>query len=216
MTRRDDQRSTPGHTDPHPADGQDTVPDGRETGPRRGEPGYRHPRHPSGADGGAAGGAGGGGRRVPVTSVVTGVIVRVAGVVPVRMDLTHVGTIEQTLGISAGKILIYMRSGITARALTRGWAETSVHAQALRPAIPGQRRLPVGPSSVAAMVQLGGVPVVRAAVHPAREGGAVPAVLRVQVGPLMWEVCDASAYESLARAWRHAARLLGDNPLDDD
>jgi hypothetical protein len=40
----------------------------------------------------------------------------------------------------------------------------------------------------------------------------VPAALHVQVGPVTWEVCDATAYVTLLRAWRRAARLLGDSP----
>lgn len=41
-------------------------------------------------------------------------------------------------------------------------------------------------------------------------------MLRIQVGPLVWAVCDATAYASMRRAWRQAARLLGDNPLEDE
>lgn len=45
------------------------------------------------------------------------VVVRVAGVVPARLDLTHVGTPEQQLGLSLGTVLVYLWSGVTARAL---------------------------------------------------------------------------------------------------
>ena len=51
---------------------------------------------------------------------------------------------------------------------------------------------------------------------PAHRGPDAPSVLRVPVGPLVWEVCDATAYTSLLRAWRQAARLLGDNPTDEE
>ena len=66
------------------------------------------------------------------------------------------------------------------------------------------------------MVRLAGVPRVTTSAEPARAGGAVPAVVRVQVGPVTWEVCDATAYMSMLRAWRQAARLLGDNPTEDE
>lgn len=44
----------------------------------------------------------------------------------------------------------------------------------------------------------------------------MPAVLRIQVGPVTWELCDANANTSILRAWRQAARLLGDNPTEDE
>ena len=66
------------------------------------------------------------------------------------------------------------------------------------------------------MVRLAGLPEVRWAFLPSRAGGAVPAMLRIEVGPVTWEVCDATAYTSMLRAWRQAARLLGENPTEDE
>jgi hypothetical protein len=65
-------------------------------------------------------------------------------------------------------------------------------------------------------LRLAGIPDIRAHAEPARAGGAVPAVMRLQVGPVTFEICDATAYASLLRAWRQAARLLDDNPTEDD
>jgi len=147
---------------------------------------------------------------------VTNIVVRVAGIVPVRLDLSHVGTVEQQLGLSLGTVLVYLRSGLTARCVAEEWGKAAVLAQSLAPAVVGRRPLAVGPSTVAAMVQLGGAPRVTSVAQPARAGGAVPALVRVQVGPVTWEVSDATAYVSLLRAWRQAARLLGDNPTEDE
>jgi len=155
-------------------------------------------------------------RAVPSSSSVVNIVVRVAGMVPVRLDLTHAKTVEQQLGLSLGTVLVYLRSGITARAVAEGWGQASALAQPLSPAVVGRRVLPVGPSVAAAMVQLAGVPKVTTSFAPARAGGTVPAILRVQVGPVTWEVCDATAYACLLRGWRQAARLLGDNPTDDE
>ncbi|MFC4950179.1 hypothetical protein [Pseudonocardia sp. GCM10023141] len=44
----------------------------------------------------------------------------------------------------------------------------------------------------------------------------MPAVLRIAIGPVTWEVVEATAYTSMLRAWRQAARLLGDNLTDDE
>jgi hypothetical protein len=153
---------------------------------------------------------------VPSASAVLNVVVRVAGMVPVRLDLAHVGTAEQQLGLSLGTVLVYLRSGITARAVAEGWGQAAGSAQSLSPAVVGRAPLPVGPSAVAVMVQLRGVPQVTSGFLPAGAGGAVPAALGVQVGPVTWEVCDVTAYVTLLRAWRRAARLLGDNPTGDE
>lgn len=153
-------------------------------------------------------------RVIPSSSAVMNIVVRVAGIVPVRLDLAHVGTVDQQLGLSLGTVVCYLRSGLTARCVAEEWGKASVQAQSLAPAVVGRRPLTVGPCTVAAMVQLAGAPRVTAAAQPARAG--IPAMVRVQVGPVTWEVCDATAYVSLLRAWRHAARLLGDNAAEDD
>lgn len=155
-------------------------------------------------------------RMITASSVVTNLVVRAAGLVPTRLDLAHVGTPEQQLGLTLGGVLIYMRHGVTARAVAEGWSGAAVLAQSLRPAVAGRRPLLIGPTTVAAMVRLAGLPDVGAMLEPARADGAVPAVLRVQMGPVTWEICDATAYTSMLRAWRQAARLLGDNPTEDE
>jgi hypothetical protein len=82
--------------------------------------------------------------------------------------------------------------------------------------VTGHRPLLIGPTTVAAMVRFAGLPRVTSAFEPARAGGAVPAMLRIKAGPITWEVCDATAYTSMLRAWRQAARLLGENPTEDE
>ncbi len=47
-------------------------------------------------------------RRITASSVVTNLVVRAAGLVPARLDLAHVGTPEQQLGLALGGVLIYM------------------------------------------------------------------------------------------------------------
>ena len=49
-------------------------------------------------------------RVVPAGSAVMSVVVRVAGIVPARLDLSHVGTPEQQLGFSVGTVLVYLNS----------------------------------------------------------------------------------------------------------
>jgi hypothetical protein len=113
-------------------------------------------------------------------------------------------------------VLVYLRTVGTARTIAAGWSRAAVLARSLSPAIAGRRPLVVGPSTVAAMVQMAGVPQVTAEFEPTRFDGAVPAMLRVQVGPVTWQVRDATAYSSMLRAWRQATRLVGENPTEDE
>lgn len=152
------------------------------------------------------------GRMVPAGAAVMNVVLRVAGIAPARIDLSHIGTPEQRLGLSVGTVLIYLRSGITARNVAEGWGRAAVLAQSLTPAIAGRRPLLVGPSTVGALVQLAGVPDITANLVPATAGQ----LLHIQVGPMTWELSDANANTSMLRAWRQAAKLIEDNPTEDD
>jgi hypothetical protein len=42
---------------------------------------------------------------IPASSAVMSVVVEVAGSVPVRLDLAHIGTPEQQLGMSLGTVM---------------------------------------------------------------------------------------------------------------
>ena len=159
-------------------------------------------------------------RVIPTTSAVTNVVVRAAGIVGTRLDLAHVGTPEQHLGLSLGTVLIYLHSAFTARKIADGWAAAAVQAHALSPALVARRPVLTGPSTVAVRARLVSSPHVIAELHPGRAAicsrPAVSPVLVVVVGPMTWHVCDQTAYSSILRAWRQAARLLGDNPTEDD
>ncbi|GAA2574290.1 hypothetical protein [Pseudonocardia hydrocarbonoxydans] len=155
-------------------------------------------------------------RMITKSSVVTSLTVRAAGLVPARLDLAHVGTAEQQLGLTLGTVLIYIRAGETARAVADGWSGAAVGARSLAPAVAGRRPLLIGPTTVGAMVRFAGLPDVTWASMPSRAGGAVPAMLRIEIGPVTWEVCDATAYTSMLRVWRQAARLLGENSTEDE
>ena len=91
-----------------------------------------------------------------------------------------------------------------------GGARPRAQARSLSPVLP-ERRRPVmvsGPWSVAAVVRLAGMPSVTSTLLPAQPGQALPTLLRIQVGPVTWELADAAAYTSLLNAWRSAADLL--------
>lgn len=143
-------------------------------------------------------------------SSVMSVGVRVAGRVPTRLDLRFAGTPQQQLGLSLGTVLVYVSSYLTARTVALAWGEAAAQARSLSPVLPGRRRpaMVSGPWSVAAMVRLGGIPAMNASVVPSLPGRELPTMLRMQVGPVTWELADAAAYTSLLSAWRSAADLL--------
>lgn len=92
-------------------------------------------------------------------------------------------------------------------------------ARSLAPALAGRRPLTVGPSTVGVIAQLAGaMPQMVSSLVPAHRGPDAAQVLRIPVGPVVWEVCDTTAYTSMLRAWRQAALLLEGNltELDDD
>lgn len=97
-------------------------------------------------------------RTIPSSSAVLKVVVRVAGDIPVRLDLTHAGTREQQLGMSLGTVLIYLRSATTARAVAEGWRTTAMLARPLSPILTGRRPLQPGPSTAGVLVRLAACP----------------------------------------------------------
>lgn len=143
-------------------------------------------------------------------SSVMSVGVRVAGRVPTRVDLRFAGTPQQQLGLSLGSVLVYLSSHLTARTVALAWGDAAPQARSLSPMLPARRRpaMVSGPWSIAAMVRLGGIPAMNATVLPAQPGRELPTMLRMQVGPVTWELADAAAYTSLLTAWRSAADLL--------
>lgn len=164
------------------------------------------------------------GNRVPDTDKTVGaaevmtVGVRVAGRVPTRVDLRFAGTPEQQLGLSLGTVLIYVSSFLAARTIALAWGQAAPMARSLSPVLPAARRpvLATGPWSVSTMVRMFGVPTVDTMLMDARPGTNLPTMLRIQVGPITWELADAAAFTSLLDAWRRAADLLAACSGEDD
>lgn len=144
-------------------------------------------------------------------AAVVSMVLRVAGPVPTRVDLRNAGTPERQLGISLGAVLVFLRSHYTARTIEQAWSQAAPLAVSLPPVLVGRRRGVLaqdGPWSATAIVRLGGAPKVRAYVMEARAGSEAPAVLRIEVGPMTWEIYDAASYTSLLQGWRTAVHTL--------
>ncbi|MDN5920059.1 MAG: hypothetical protein L0I76_33995 [Pseudonocardia sp.] len=136
--------------------------------------------------------------------------VRVAGPVPTRVDLRFAGTPEQQVGVSLGTVLVYESSYLTARTIALAWGQAAPMARSLSPVLPAARRpvLATGPWSVSMMVRMFGIPAVDTMLMGPSPGTNLPTMLRMQVGPITWELADAAAYVSLLKAWRTAADVL--------
>lgn len=149
---------------------------------------------------------------------VAGFSVRVAGRIATRVDLQFAGTEQRQLGLSLGTLLFYMRSHYTAEMVARGWGAATPLAGSLPGVLVGRRAgvLTTGPWTVAAMVQLGGAPRVTGGLVEARAGSEVPRVLRLRVGPVAFDLCDAAAFTATLAAWRQAANLLATDGPDLD
>ncbi|MCF7552186.1 hypothetical protein [Pseudonocardia sp. WMMC193] len=155
------------------------------------------------------GAAGGIGERADGTGQVIGFSVRLAGRVPTRLDVQHAGTPEAQLGFSAGPVLVYLGSHYTAARIAQSWAAAAPVATSLVPHLTSRRSvLTAGPWSVSAMVRLGGEATITGGLLPGKPGSELPAILRLRVGPITWELCDAAAYTTMLAAWRKAAALL--------
>lgn len=144
-------------------------------------------------------------------ATVTGMVVRVAGHVPTRVDLRNASTADQQLGLTLGSVLIYLRSHYTAHLITRSWSQAAPLAASLTPHLTGRRRaiMSTGPFSTSALIRIGGAPQLRAALIPAEPGQERPTILRLDLGPVSWELCDAASYAALRLAWQSATDLLG-------
>lgn len=88
-------------------------------------------------------------------SSVGSIAVRVAGLVPRRVDLRFVGTPQQQLGESLGTILIYMFTHLTASTIAEKWAAAAPLVRGLSHVLPVERRssMAAGPWQLSAMVR---------------------------------------------------------------
>ncbi|MBC3190981.1 hypothetical protein H7X46_07890 [Pseudonocardia sp. C8] len=167
-----------------------------------------HTTDPQGIDGADAGEARQG---VAGAVEVLGMVVRVAGPVACRVDMRFAGTPQRQLGLSMGPVLIYLQSQYTAARVARQWRSAAPLVASLPTVLAGRRRGVMtagGPWSTATMIRLGGAPTVSGGLVEPRPGSEAAVVLRMRVGPLVWELCDAAAYTATVRGWTLAAQML--------
>lgn len=142
-------------------------------------------------------------------STITAATIRVAGQVPTDISLRHLGTPEQEASLHVGELLIYLRDPYIARQVAQLWAQAKAATSAL-PNVIGPSRLHLAPrvGLVGVIVRLGGDPKCTTTWIPGQPGVAYPAHVRVEVGPIKWEICDRAAWHSIGRAWALLDRQL--------
>ncbi|GAA5154398.1 hypothetical protein GCM10023321_26150 [Pseudonocardia eucalypti] len=147
------------------------------------------------------------------TSTITATAVRVAGSIPVEVSVRHIGTTDQEAGMRMGELLVYVRSPFVAERVADTWhmAKPVVCAAVPPRAAVGKLHVPVRVALVGTIVRLAGHPVCTIVGVPARSGHEHPAHVRIEVGPLAWEVCDQLAWHTITRAWRRLARMLNEH-----
>jgi hypothetical protein len=142
---------------------------------------------------------------------VMGMVLRVAGPVACRVDMQFAGAPERQLGLSMGTVLIYLRSHYTALKIARAWSSAAPLAASLAPVLTGSKRgvmAPTGPWSTATMVRLNGSPNVTGGLIEPVAGTKATRMLRMRVGPLVWELCDGAAFAATVKGWKLAADML--------
>lgn len=126
---------------------------------------------------------------------------RVAGPQRVRVDATHTGTAEAVIGLTLGQLLIYLTSRETLEHYREGWDQGAREVRAL-PAVVRQRPLSEELGVVSAMFRASGLPPRTVALLD-----GVPPLVRIQQGPLFWQVLDQQSYAEIQRGWHQAAAL---------
>lgn len=145
----------------------------------------------------------------PQTKTIYSITLRVAGPQRVTVDAHHTGTQQAFLGIAIGALLVYTSQREVCGQLRRGWE----HAARLAGKLPRAAQRPTtadhaaGTGLAAAMVRLEGQVGLTIAGIPASSATGIPAHVRIQLGPLVWQVLDQTAYATIRDGLRHVEQV---------
>lgn len=142
-------------------------------------------------------------------SVITSATVRVAGQTPVDIGVSHLGAPEQEVSLRTGELLIYVSDPGVTELVIAAWRQSRPIIGAL-PQVAAVSRLhiPARVGLCGLIVRLSGTPVCGGSWMPARAGVAQPAHVRLDVGPVAFQICDQAAWHTLGRAWATVHRQL--------
>jgi hypothetical protein len=142
-------------------------------------------------------------------SVITAATIRIAGQVPTDISISHLGTREQEASLRIGELLIYVRDPHIVANVAQLFVQKRPATSAL-PHVIGLSRLhlPVRVGLVGVVIRLGGNPNCTASRIAGRPGHAEPSHVRVEIGPIAWEICDQVGWHSIGHAWTLLHRQL--------
>jgi len=139
-------------------------------------------------------------------TTVQAVSIRAVGEVGGHVDVTRAGTPEAMATIAIGPVLARLCHADAASRIREGWKAAAVVLNRLPMDLSQTLAVP-GSSPTGIVVRLGADVVTTSMLVPATRQLA-RSHLRVQVGPLIWQVMDRAAYWSIVRLWERVERML--------
>lgn len=146
------------------------------------------------------------------TTEMTGVRmvhIRALGDIDCKVDVDEVGTAHAVASLTVGTVLARIAGRKTAEQMVETWREAALHLAKLPTTVSQTWTGPdLGVSTIGVVVRFGGDVAMRQDLLPPSK--ALPHHhLRVQIGPVVWQVLDQAAHASMDRAFTRVHAALG-------
>lgn len=144
------------------------------------------------------------------TTEMTGVRmvhIRALGDIDCSVSVDEVGTAHAVASLTVGTVLARIGGRKTAEQMVETWREAALHVAKLPASVSETWAGPdLGVSTIGVVVRFGGDVATRHDLLPPSKGLPTHHV-RVQIGPVVWQVLDQAAHGSMVRAFErvHAA-----------
>ena len=146
-------------------------------------------------------------------STVVATVMRVTADVITRVEPYALDCPEQQVSVRIGDALVFLRQYAVAERIRQRWDAAVYLASRRLPRQVPQRWLSAVPGTYPVTIaqQLTGAVEVSTSWHPGHPATHTPPHLRIQVGALIWQVCDWPAWRLIGEAWWSAAQHLQDS-----
>lgn len=140
------------------------------------------------------------------STAVQTVTIRAVGEVEGHVDVSYAGTPEAVVTVAMGPVLARIYQATVAYRISEGWKAAAIGLPRLPDTVSRTWLGPV-PTPVGIVIRIGQDVPTTSAIVPATPQLARDH-LRMQVGPLVWQVMDRTAYQSILRLWQLAEHML--------
>jgi hypothetical protein len=140
------------------------------------------------------------------STAVHEVTIRAVGEVDGHIDVTFAGTREAVVSVSLGPVLARLYSADVAYRIRETWKAAAVYLHRL-PDTAHHIGIESNPAPVGIVIRVGHDVPTSAVLVPATSQLATDH-LRVQVGPLVWQIMDRAAYRSVVGLLERAERMF--------